>query len=269
MPLRPLHLASRCHEEVLYTRLNRSASVNSAGNVQEDSQLHNLDEDAYFDKEERLVVDLHGDVNEARLVLPEDIDVGHHEQEETTLLCSGMEASSTSSGSSSASSSTNGISGSVASPSISSVSSSVTTKSLSKFSSPFRRKPKFSRSSKGKENSSIQKLLMTEEASTEAETSSSSASSSTAITREELLRLFILKLDEEANYFQVTASPEEELCDCPKCQSYYCEYYGRYFEDYERRRREQGAANSNVTPLEASILMDDIMNNGMTFCSIM
>ena len=36
--------------------------------------------------------------------------------------------------------------------------------------------------------------------------------------REEMLRLFILKLDEEANYFQVSASPEEELCDCQKCQ---------------------------------------------------
>jgi hypothetical protein len=40
----------------------------------------------------------------------------------------------------------------------------------------------------------------------------------TAISRDELLRLFILKLDEEANYFQVQASPEEELCDCQKCQ---------------------------------------------------
>lgn len=30
LPLRPIHLASRCHEEVLYTRLNRSCSINSA-----------------------------------------------------------------------------------------------------------------------------------------------------------------------------------------------------------------------------------------------
>jgi len=94
------------------------------------------------------------------------------------------------------------------------------------------------------------------------------------------LRLFILKLDEEANYFQVTASPEEELCDCQKCQIYYCEYYEKYLEEYERRRRtmlmsggndsKDGIAGSETTPsLEASILMDDIMNNGMTFCSIM
>ena len=45
-----------------------------------------------------------------------------------------------------------------------------------------------------------------------------SGGNNTAISRDELLRLFILKLDEEANYFQVTASPEEELCDCQKCQ---------------------------------------------------
>ena len=33
---------------------------------------------------------------------------------------------------------------------------------------------------------------------------------------------------------------------------------------------KDGIAGSETTPsLEASILMDDIMNNGMTFCSIM
>ena len=52
-------------------------------------------------------------------------------------------------------------------------------------------------------------------------TTSGTTGSSTAISREELLRLFILKLDEEANYFQVQASPEEELCDCQKCQVLY------------------------------------------------
>jgi hypothetical protein len=35
--------------------------------------------------------------------------------------------------------------------------------------------------------------------------------------REELLRLFILKLDEEANYLD-SPSPDEDLCECPKCQ---------------------------------------------------
>merc|ERR1712173_159105 len=94
-------------------------------------------------------------------------------------------------------------------------------------------------------------------------TSGTTGSSSTAISREELLRLFILKLDEEANYFQVSASPEEELCDCQKCQIYYCEYYEKYLEEYERRRRntamtdsKEGTDGSETTPsLEASILM--------------
>ena len=64
-------------------------------------------------------------------------------------------------------------------------------------------------------------------------------------------------------------------------QIYYCEYYEKYLEEYERRRRtmittggnnesKDGGIGSETTPsLEASILMDDIMNNGMTFCSIM
>ena len=68
-------------------------------------------------------------------------------------------------------------------------------------------------------------------------------------------------------------------------QIYYCEYYEKYLEEYERRRRtitagtggngstdnkEGNIGGSETTPnLEASILMDDIMNNGMTFCSIM
>ena len=45
------------------------------------------------------------------------------------------------------------------------------------------------------------------------------SSAKTAITRDELLSLYILKLDEEANYFKVSpTSPEEEMCDCTKCQ---------------------------------------------------
>ena len=62
-------------------------------------------------------------------------------------------------------------------------------------------------------------------------------------------------------------------------QIYYCEYYEKYLEEYERRRRNTATTGGNdskegdgseTTPsLEASILMDDIMNNGMTFCSIM
>ena len=79
-------------------------------------------------------------------------------------------------------------------------------------------------------------------------------------------------------------------------QIYYCEYYEKYLEEYERRRlmmmNENSAsaaaaamaassaasgspydASNNAAlvagNVEASILMDDIMNNGMTFCSIM
>jgi hypothetical protein len=79
-------------------------------------------------------------------------------------------------------------------------------------------------------------------------------------------------------------------------QIYYFEYYGKYLEEYEKRKildsmndggsvttttssttttasstapSSMDSSLASVTPLEASILMDDIMNNGMTFCSIM
>ena len=61
----------------------------------------------------------------------------------------------------------------------------------------------------------------------------------------------------------------------PFFQIYYCEYYEKYLEEYDRRRRTMMVAGGNETneaanpPLEASILVDDFMNNGMTFCSIM
>jgi len=184
----------------------------------------------------------------------------------------------------------------------SSSSSSLSSKSLSMFSSPFKRKPKGPKAkSKNKDSSettTFQRLLLSEAEettptpqqqttyaatatnvpTTQASYYGTSTSTGTNLTKEELLRLFILKLDEEANYFQVSASPEEELCDCQKCQIYYCEYYGKYLEEYERRRMmnvgmtDEALVDSSinsVTPLEASILMDDIMNNGMTFCSIM
>jgi hypothetical protein len=38
------------------------------------------------------------------------------------------------------------------------------------------------------------------------------------MSREELLQLYVMKLDEEANYFKATSPIEEEFCDCPKCQ---------------------------------------------------
>ena len=58
------------------------------------------------------------------------------------------------------------------------------------------------------------------------------------------------------------------------------EYYSRYLDDYEHLRGGSSSDDSGggsgsssnsstlVGPLETSILMDDIMNNGMT-CSIM
>ena len=38
------------------------------------------------------------------------------------------------------------------------------------------------------------------------------------MSREELLQLYVMKLDEEANYFTATSPVEEEFCNCPKCQ---------------------------------------------------
>ena len=38
------------------------------------------------------------------------------------------------------------------------------------------------------------------------------------ISREELLQLYVMKLDEEANYFKAASPVEEEFCNCPKCQ---------------------------------------------------
>lgn len=89
-----------------------------------------------------------------------------------------------------------------------------------------------------------------------------------SISKEELLRLYIQKLDEEANYFKASSPTEDDLCDCPKCQTYYIEYYARYLEQYEARR-EYNQQQEFVGPLEASFFMDDIMNNGISFCSIM
>ena len=40
LPLRPIHLASRCHEEVLYTRLNRSCSMNSEASMTTTNNTH-------------------------------------------------------------------------------------------------------------------------------------------------------------------------------------------------------------------------------------
>ena len=69
-------------------------------------------------------------------------------------------------------------------------------------------------------------------------------------------------------------------------QSYYSDYYSRYLEEYERR---QNCVPSSTDPsvgesightcdkgpetigrnIEAALLMDDIMNNGINFCAIM
>ena len=69
-------------------------------------------------------------------------------------------------------------------------------------------------------------------------------------------------------------------------QSYYSDYYSRYLEEYERR--QNGAPSNNDHPveepvihtcdnetenigknIEAALLMDDILNNGINFCAIM
>lgn len=42
--------------------------------------------------------------------------------------------------------------------------------------------------------------------------------SSSGLSKEEMFKLYLIKLEEEANYFQVSASPEDEMCDCLKCQ---------------------------------------------------
>ncbi len=61
-------------------------------------------------------------------------------------------------------------------------------------------------------------------------------------------------------------------------QNYYIEYYARYLEEYEQRQQQQqqqqhfsqsSDAAAAVVPLETSLFMDDIMNNGMTLCTIM
>ena len=59
--------------------------------------------------------------------------------------------------------------------------------------------------------------------SSNADSSTTSSTTAAAVlsattNREELLRLFILKLEEESNYFDSSPSPEDELCECSKCQ---------------------------------------------------
>ena len=112
---------------------------------------------------------------------------------------------------------------STASSSSSSSSSMMSTSSkcLSKFSSPFKRR-------KNKAKNSTPSALASssvDQGSTQGTSGGNSVADFEQLLlapdnshREEMLRLFILKLDEEANYFQVSASPEEELCDCQKCQ---------------------------------------------------
>ena len=111
---------------------------------------------------------------------------------------------------------------STASSSSSSSSSMMSTSSkcLSKFSSPFKR-----RKNKAKNSTSALASSSVDQGSTQGTSGGNSVADFEQLLlapdnshREEMLRLFILKLDEEANYFQVSASPEEELCDCQKCQ---------------------------------------------------
>merc|ERR1711953_1186495 len=215
--------------------------------------------------------------------------------DEARLLGTTSDHSGGSAGSMSMTGSNAGDGTSNSSSSSSSSMMSTSSKCLSKFSSPFKRNKK----NKAK-NSATSSLATASSSSSDQEAKVADFEQLLLAPdnshREEMLRLFILKLDEEANYFQVSASPEEELCDCQKCQIYYCEYYEKYLEEYERRRlmmmNENSAsaaaaaraassaasgspydASNNAAlvagNVEASILMDDIMNNGMTFCSIM
>ena len=109
---------------------------------------------------------------------------------------------------------------STASSSSSSSSSMMSTSSkcLSKFSSPFkRRKNKAKNSTSALASSSVDQATQGTSGNSVADFEQLLLAPDNSH-REEMLRLFILKLDEEANYFQVSASPEEELCDCQKCQ---------------------------------------------------
>ena len=85
--------------------------------------------------------------------------------------------------------------------SISSSNSSGPSKSVSRFCSPFKSRKR------GKNPSSFDGLL-----------DELGLGQEELINREELLQLYILKLDEEANYFKVSTPVEEEFCDCSKCQ---------------------------------------------------
>ena len=70
-------------------------------------------------------------------------------------------------------------------------------------------------------------------------------------------------------------------------QSYYSDYYSRYLEEYERRQNGAPSSNDHSAEeprdlhacdketenigknIEAALLMDDILNNGINFCAIM
>ena len=41
---------------------------------------------------------------------------------------------------------------------------------------------------------------------------------SVTLTREDLIKLYLMKLDEEANYFKANSPVDDEICNCPKCQ---------------------------------------------------
>ncbi len=121
------------------------------------------------------------------------------------------------SGSSTTAASPNSSTTSSSNSSSSSGSSSIT---RALFSSPFlRRKPKLKggSSSNGLKLSKLEERLLLQTVDDGQDAVSKDQNS--ASNREELLRLFLLKLDEEANYFQVgPASPEDDLCECQKCQ---------------------------------------------------
>ena len=62
------------------------------------------------------------------------------------------------------------------------------------------------------------------------------------MSREELLQLYVMKLDEEANYFKATSPVEEEFCNCPKCQVDVNGWYTCSVDTWLARYLQSGAA---------------------------
>ena len=89
-----------------------------------------------------------------------------------------------------------------------------------KFSSPFRSKGKAAGGgAKAKKAGRVPYASLTASNSIQAfEAAARQREIAEAMSREELVKLYMMKLEEEANYFKASSPVEEEFCDCPKCQ---------------------------------------------------